>query len=205
MKNRATSDRLRGFLNDLESLMALPFLRAGGEPAQVVSILLETLVGMLGLAFAFVRLDDPDGGLPIKTARVTEPLEPSISAREIGEALEMALGDVPLKWLPSGRLSIGDMKFSISSAAVGLQGEFGVLVAGSQKLDFPGRDRVLSFGSSGEFVGNSAGIAAELGIGTGNRVVLGRGHGLPKSRLHIVLRPLDIIRRKKEGRRRGPR
>ena len=139
MKNRATSDRLRGFLNDLESLMALPFLRAGGEPAQVVSILLETLVGMLGLAFAFVRLDDPDGGLPIKTARVTEPLERSISAREIGEALEMSLADVPLKWPPRRRLSIGDIEFSISSAALGLQGEFGVVIAGAQKVDFPGQ------------------------------------------------------------------
>ena len=139
MKNRATSERLRGFLNDLESLMALPFLRAGGEPDEVVSILLETLVGMLGLAFAFVRLDDPDGGLPIKTARVTEPLERSIPAREIGEALEMSLADVPLKWPPRRRLSIGDMEFSISSAALGLQGEFGVVIAGAQKVDFPGK------------------------------------------------------------------
>jgi PAS domain S-box-containing protein len=139
MKNRATSERLHGFLNDLESLMALPFLRAGGEPAQVVSILLETLVGMLGLAFAFVRLDDPDGGLSIKTARVTEALERSICAREIGEALEMSFADVPLKWPPRRRLSIGDMEFSISSTGLGLQGEFGVVIAGAQKVDFPGQ------------------------------------------------------------------
>ena len=142
MKNRATSERLHGFLNDLESLMALPFLRAGGEPAQVVSILLETLVGMLGLAFAFVRLDDPDGGLSIRTAIVTEALERSICAREIGEALEMSLADVPLKWPPRRRLSIGDMEFSISSTELGLQGEFGVLVAGAQKAGGVTRESV---------------------------------------------------------------
>src|SRR5580704_19733304 len=142
MKNRAASGQLGGFLDDLESLMALPFLRAGGEPAQVVSILLDTLVGMLGLAFAFVRLDDPDGGLPIKTARVTEALERSICAREIGEALEMSLADVPLKWPPS-RLSIGDMEFSISSTGLGLQGEFGVVIAGAEKMDFPGQTESL--------------------------------------------------------------
>jgi len=138
MKNRPASERLRGFLDDLESLMALPFLRAGGEPAQVVSILLDTLLGMLDLAFVFVRLNDPDGGPSTKTARVTEPLEGSICAREIGEALEMSLADVPLKWPPWRRLSIGDMEFSISSTGLGLQGEFGVVVAGAQKIDFPG-------------------------------------------------------------------
>jgi PAS domain S-box-containing protein len=129
--------RPRGFLNDLESLMALSSLHADADPAQVVSVLLDTLVGMLGLAFALVRSDDPEGGLSIKTARVTEMLEHSISARGIGTALEMSLGDVPLKWPPTGRLSIGDMEFSISCTALGLQGEFGVVVAGSRNVDFP--------------------------------------------------------------------
>jgi len=130
--------RLHGVLNDLESILAIPSLRAEEEPARIVRILLDTVVGMLGLSFALVRLSDPEGGLPIETARVPVPLERSILAPEISEALRISLGESPLKWPPRGRVSINDMEFFVVSTGLGLQGEFGVVVAGSQKVDFPG-------------------------------------------------------------------
>ncbi|MBV9770926.1 MAG: hypothetical protein JOZ32_15235 [Bryobacterales bacterium] len=68
--------------------MALPSLSGGGEPTRIVSSLLDTLVGTLGVAFALVRLEDPENGPLIEMLRVSEPLEGSISALEIGDALQ---------------------------------------------------------------------------------------------------------------------
>jgi hypothetical protein len=56
--------RLRGCLNDLATMMALPALSTGGEPSQILSTLLDALLGTLRLAFVFVRLNDPEVDLP---------------------------------------------------------------------------------------------------------------------------------------------
>jgi PAS domain S-box-containing protein len=135
--------RLRGCLNDLVDVMAVPVLRTGGEPSRIVNSLLDALVGMLRLSFAFVQLNDPEGGPSIEMARVTALLDQSICAREIGEALKVSMRDAPLKWPPSARVSIGEAEFSITSAPLGLQGEIGLLVAGSQKVDFPEQSDAL--------------------------------------------------------------
>src|SRR5215475_6595263 len=88
--------RLRGCLNDLVRIAALPVLSTGGEPSRIASALLDALAGMLPLSFAFVRLNDPEGGQSFEMTRAAEPLQDSACAREIGEALEV-LGDASLK------------------------------------------------------------------------------------------------------------
>lgn len=129
--------RLRGCLNDLVRIMALPVLGTGGEPSRIASTLLDALVRMLRLSFAFIRLNDAEGGPSIEMARVPEPLEDSTCERDIGEALNVSLGDTPLNWPPSARVSIGDVESSIASTRLGLQGELGVVVVGSQRAGFP--------------------------------------------------------------------
>ena len=67
--------RLRDCLNDLVSITALPALSTGGEPGQIVSTLLDALLGMLQLAFVYVRLNDSEGGRSVETVRVAGSLE----------------------------------------------------------------------------------------------------------------------------------
>lgn len=129
--------RLRGCLNDLVSIMALPALWAGGEPQQIVSTLLDALLGMLQLAFVLVRLNDPDGGPSIEMMRGTELLESTDPARAFGMALDASLGNAPLKWPPSARVSIGNADFSVACARLGAHGEIGIVVAGCERLGFP--------------------------------------------------------------------
>jgi hypothetical protein len=129
--------RLRRCLNDFVSVMALPALWAGGEPPQIVSTLLDALLGMLRLAFVFVRLNDPEGGPSIEMMRVAESLEGTVRVRERGDAIDSSLRDAPLKWPPRARVSIGSVNMSVACARLGLQAEIGVVVAGSWKLDFP--------------------------------------------------------------------
>jgi PAS domain S-box-containing protein len=129
--------RLRGCLNDLVSIMALPTLWAGGEPRQIISALLDALREMLRLAFVFVRLNDPDGGPSTEVMRVGAPLGRIARARAIGEVIDLSLGDAPLDWPPNARVSIGNVDLSVATARLGLQCEIGIVVAGSQRLEFP--------------------------------------------------------------------
>ena len=106
--------RLRDGLDDLSDLVALPGLRTPGEPDQIAGALLEALLGPLRLAFAMVRVSDPEGGPPIEVIRVAEAVE---GAAQSG--------------------------FSFASARLGPQGEIGLVVAGSQNPDFPTKTEKL--------------------------------------------------------------
>ena len=129
--------RLRGYLNDLIGIMALPALWAGGEPQQIVSTLLDALLGMLQLAFVLVRLNDPDGGPSIEMTRGSELLESTGAAREFSMALDALLGNAPLKWPSNARVSVGNMDFCVATARLGVHGELGIVVAGCERLSFP--------------------------------------------------------------------
>jgi PAS domain S-box-containing protein len=134
--------RLRLCLNDLVSIMALPALWAGGEPSRVVSTLIDSLLEMLRLAFVFVRLNDRDGGPSTEVMRVGAPLEQIAGPRAIGDVIEL-LGDAPLESPPSAQMSIGEVDLSVATARLGLQGEIGIIVVGSQRPGFPAQTERL--------------------------------------------------------------
>ena len=56
--------RLRACINNLISVQALPAIWSGGQPPQIVGALLDMPPQMLGLDFAYVRLNDSTGGSP---------------------------------------------------------------------------------------------------------------------------------------------
>jgi PAS domain S-box-containing protein len=131
------AERLRRCLNDLVSIIALPAVWAGREPSQIVSSLLDTLLGRLRLAFVFARLYDPEGGPPTELVRTAEAAGGTAAGRQIGGSIDSALGDAPPRWPPSARVVIGDADLSVASARLGIDGEIGIIVAGSHRLDFP--------------------------------------------------------------------
>jgi hypothetical protein len=137
--------RLRSYLNDLVSVVALPALWAGSEPPQIVSTLLDALVGTLRAEFVFVRLTNPEGGGPfIVMVRVVESLKRLAREREITEAIDSSLGDAPLKWPAHARVLVDNLDLSVASAHLGLHGEIGGVIAGSQRRDFPVQTERLS-------------------------------------------------------------
>src|SRR3989441_12917839 len=129
--------RLQGCINDLISVLALPALWSGQESAQIVSTLLDVLVGMLRLDFAYARLKDPVGGAPIEMVRLAQSRNLTARPPEIGEVLNGWVGDDPQKWPLLVRNPMGDGDVSIVPLRLGLRDEIGVIVAGSQRADFP--------------------------------------------------------------------
>ena len=129
--------RLQGCINDLISVLAIPALWRGQESAQIVSTLLDVLVGLLRLDFAYARLKDPVGGAPIEMVRLAQSRNLTARPQEIGQVLNGWLGDDSQKWPLLVRNPLGDGDVSIVPLRLGLRDEIGVIVAGSQRADFP--------------------------------------------------------------------
>jgi signal transduction histidine kinase len=130
--------RLKACINDLISVLALPAIWSGHEPAQILSTLLDVLLGMLRLDFVYARLSDSIGaGAPIEMVRAGQRRNSTAQPQEIGQKLNPWLtGDLRAAPLVMPN-PIGEGKVSIALLRLGLQDQVGVLVAGSQRADFP--------------------------------------------------------------------
>ncbi len=136
-------ERLQRCLNDLISVLALPAMWSGCDPSQIVRTLLDALLSMLRLDLVYVRLKDPVGEGPIEMVRVAQSQKLTARPQEIGEALNHWLGSGAQKRASLVRIPFGDGDISIVPLRLGLQGEIGVIVAGSQRADFPGQTERL--------------------------------------------------------------
>src|SRR2546428_4428776 len=130
--------RLKACINDLISILALPAMWSGYEPAQILSTLLDVLLRMVRLEFAYARLDNSiAGGAPIEMIRSAQRRDPALQPQEIGQRLN--------PWLTGDRRRsplvipnpVGEGTVSIAPLRLALQQELGVLVVGSRRVDFP--------------------------------------------------------------------
>src|SRR5918999_4485209 len=128
---------LRGCINDLVSLLALPAMWSGREPPEMVGILLDVLLSVLHLDFAYGRLNVVAGESPVEAIRVAQPQKMAPGPRDVGRLLE--------PWLTLSRPAstskvpnpVGEGEVSIACLSLGREQERGVVVAGSQRDDFP--------------------------------------------------------------------
>jgi signal transduction histidine kinase len=134
--------RLTRCLNDLVSVLALPAMWSGSQPSQIVHTLLDALLDMLCLDLVYARFEDPAGGAPIEILKIA-PSAKWMPPDEIRKTVNQWFGDDQQKWPSRLRASIGDEDISIVSQRCGLHGEIGVIVAGSDRADFPGQTESL--------------------------------------------------------------
>ena len=129
--------RLQGSINDLTSIQALPAIWNGRESGHIASTLLDVLVSMLRLDFAYARLSDSINGSPVEFVRLTQRRTAPPQPQEIGRALDRWLtnqsANAPLA-VPN---PAGDGEVRIAPLRLGLTDEIGMLVAGSKRADFP--------------------------------------------------------------------
>ncbi len=135
--------RLQRCINDLISLLALPAIWSGGDASYISRTVLDSLMGMLQLDFLYVRLSNSNGEAPIEMFRIGHPQEQVGRPEDVGVVLNQWLGDDPKKWPPHAKMFVCDEDISIVPLRLGLQGEFGMIVAGSRQADFPGEIQTL--------------------------------------------------------------
>src|SRR5437870_5072295 len=137
MESTAEIKRLQSCINDLISVLALPAIWSGSESSQILGTLLDVLLTMLRLDFAYARLSDASDGPPIEVVRVGDRRHSSVQPEQFGQAVD--------RWLMGDQTGsqcvvpdpAGEGEVSIASFSLGLQHEGGVLVAGSRRADFP--------------------------------------------------------------------
>jgi len=129
---------LRTCMNDLISVLALPAIWSGGETSQMCRTLLDALLGMLRLDFAYIRLGEAIGaGTPIEMVQVAQRRNVPDQSADVGRALHPWLtADPPTVPLVVPN-PVGDGKVSIAPLRLGFQDDMGVLVAASARPGFP--------------------------------------------------------------------
>jgi hypothetical protein len=128
---------LQRCINDLVSVLALPAIWAGGEPSRVTSTLIDALRGMLRLDLIYVRLNESVGGAPIEFVWTAQLRNRPAPPREIGEVVDIWLEDDSQKWPLLVRSPMGEGDISVMPLRLGLHGEVGLIVTGSERPDFP--------------------------------------------------------------------
>jgi PAS domain S-box-containing protein len=136
-------DLLKAYITDLNCIVALPAAWSGGTALQILGTSLDVLRDMLHLDFIYARLKDPTGLEPLEMARVAPSGDPAAQAGRIAAVLRECLGEFPRDWPARSLRRIGDDDISIVTLQLGLQGEVGVLAAGSRRSDFPGQTERL--------------------------------------------------------------
>src|SRR6202046_5008656 len=135
--------RLQRCINDLVSLLALPAIWRGSEPSQIIQTLLDVLLRMLSLDFAYARLSDAFGATPVESLRVAKDSKISLSAQELRNLLGSLLRADAQGFLPQVRNQLGVEGISILTGQLGVQGEIGMIVLGSDRASFPEKTESL--------------------------------------------------------------
>ncbi|MGA9883002.1 MAG: PAS domain-containing protein [Candidatus Acidiferrales bacterium] len=123
-------------MNDLISVLALPATWVGSEPSRIAGSLLDGLLSMLNLDFVYVRLGC-SGGEVSELLRISSAWEVMPQPQEVGEMVRSWLGDSTQSWPELTRKTFKHRDVSMMPLQLGLQGEIGALVAGSERIDFP--------------------------------------------------------------------
>src|ERR1700751_5598273 len=96
MEMEKTADEvkhLQSCINDLISVLALPAIWSGSESSQMLGTLLDSLLGILRLDFAYARLSDGSDCPPIEVVRPGQHGHSSVQPQQVGQALDRWLTD----------------------------------------------------------------------------------------------------------------
>jgi PAS domain S-box-containing protein len=129
--------RLERCISDLVNLVTLPASWLGAEPGTIARGLLDVLEDMLALDLGFLRLTDPAIGRSIEAVRVAPGRKLPTRAGAVGAMVDRWFDQHPGQWPDVLRQRVGEGGLCLVPLPVGLHGELGVLVAGSERRDFP--------------------------------------------------------------------
>jgi PAS domain S-box-containing protein len=142
-QNAQEVKRLRGCLNDLISLQALPALWSSLEAPPILESLLDALLRILRLDFGYARLNAVMGGSPFEVTRLAGCRHQASEVQAVRQMIDRCLAaDLPASPVVVTN-PVGEGEVSIVSCQLGLRGDIGVLVAGAQRAYFPTQTDVV--------------------------------------------------------------
>ncbi|MGJ0223469.1 ATP-binding protein, partial [Streptococcus pyogenes] len=133
---------LQACIQDLIGIISLPAIWRGGNEQRVAGVLLDVLVEMLRLDFAYASLQAAPGEIPVAMARVSLERVSDLLPEQVSEAIEQ-LGQTG-GWRLT-RLAIAGMEYAVASLPLGLHGQAGEVFAASRRESFPATTERLLF------------------------------------------------------------
>ncbi|WJI81959.1 MULTISPECIES: PAS domain-containing protein [unclassified Mesorhizobium] len=131
----AENNRLQRCLSDLGSVMALPSTWGGREPSLMAGQLLDLVLGMLDLDFAHLHFKDANDNTRRQVTRLSQWARSVATSEDFGAMLGPLTTAEATEW--AQRLTVGGSVLTILPVRLGALGEFGLLVTGSRREDFP--------------------------------------------------------------------
>jgi len=125
------------------SVLSLPAIWTGGDSSQVITTLLDALVGMLRLDFAYARFLRNNKGSETDVLRVAKRQTTNVLPQDVGQALKHCLMDAPPNSPALVANPIGKGEVLIAPFRLGLHDEIGFLAAASKRRDFPTKIETL--------------------------------------------------------------
>jgi signal transduction histidine kinase len=121
------------YVRDLTALLDLPAMWTGKSPIAIAEDLLDELVNLLQLDIAFARFEDPEGRNAFETWRPQDDEMPLEIANLFSETHDPTLA-LATRTMP---ITVPGQRWRVTVAYPGLQGERALVIAGSERPDFP--------------------------------------------------------------------
>jgi len=128
--------RLQRCMNDLVSILALPAVWSGSEPHSLVATLLDALLEMLDLDFIYGQVRIDSHVTPIEVLRIAQAWGEG-HYQEIRQAFDRWFGESAHRSTARTCINLGDQELSAFPLQLGLEGELGLIIAGSKRAAFP--------------------------------------------------------------------
>jgi AraC-like DNA-binding protein len=141
----AEAASLRRGMRDLISLLALPAITIGDTPQEFVCALLEIMLGLLALDFAYAEIADSNTGKPLVLIRHRRAPDTATAPDPQSNAATWSTSNEPIEYSPftvQKAAQRGDI--SVARVRLGWEPESGYLAAGARRATFPTHmDRLL--------------------------------------------------------------
>ena len=137
---------LRRRVRDLVAISALPAVWIGYDPPRIAESLADVLLSALRADFIYIRVRGRSDEAPIEVARTKQRADAADQAQEIAAAVAPWLKSNTSNPPPSIPNPIGSGTVRLGITPIGMiqEEEYGALVAGSSRSDFPTEtDRLL--------------------------------------------------------------
>ena len=141
-------DSLKGCINNLMSLFALPAIWDGCDTPKMIDTLLGVLVRMLSLEYAYARLHGPPESMATELCRVANCPGTDEKAERISRVLRPWLEDDEAAVKSVVADPVGTGRVTLLRARLGLNSQHGVIVVASTAPDFPNEIEHLLFNTA---------------------------------------------------------
>jgi AraC-like DNA-binding protein len=138
--------RLPETISSLIGALAIPAVSAGDEPRGVIASLLDVLMTVLQLDFAYARFSGFADESAIVLRRTAQSKESGAGCRESGSAIATDMTDRSQASSLVVRRALRGGSMSIARLPLGLHDEMGCVVAGSRRAGFPSDTERLLLG-----------------------------------------------------------